>query len=252
LLKRTLILYLALFLTGGCSILRKQGDGNMPVLRGITNNIAWKEVVNQNVTDASFFIARADVDITVKGVNDKFIASIKYLVTGEYLISLRSRSGVEGARIFISRDTVLINDRINRKLYFGSGEEMLLRYGVSPSVIPVIFGDYIYSDIEANIVANCVNGEVRSYQTVGEMDVAYILDCGEQKVISARSGNTKSISMKFSNFINLNEKKVAGEIEFEDIARELKLTMRIRKLESPWEGEIDFIPGSGYEHIPLI
>ena len=224
----------------------------MPVLRGITNNIVWKEVLDQNVTGSSFFIARADVDITVKGVNDKFIASIKYLVTGEYLISLRSRSGVEGARILISRDTVLINDRINRKLYFGSGEEMLLRYGVSPSVIPVIFGDYIHSDIEANIVANCENGEVRSYQSVGGMDISYILDCREQKVISARSGNTKSISIQFSKFINLNEKKVAGEIEFEDIARELKLIMRIRKLESPWEGEIDFIPGSGYEHIPLI
>ena len=244
-------MYMVLFLTGGCSVLRKQESGSNPAVVGESDMILWKEVVNQNVTASNFFISKADVELTGKGVSDKFIASIKYLVTGEYLISLRSRSGVEGARIYISRDTVLINDRINRKLYYGSGEKMSQKYGFSPSVIPVIFGDYITND-SSNEIEKCINGEVKNSQLISGIGIDYTLNCRELKVISARAGDLNTIRLKFSEYLNLNAKKVAGEIEFEDIAREIKLTIRIRKMESPWEGEINFIPGSGYEHIPLI
>ena len=250
-LKRALILYLLLFLAGGCTVLRKQESGSKLAVVGESDMMIWKDVVNQNITTSNFFISKADVELTGKGVSDKFIASIKYLVTGEYLISLRSRSGVEGARIYISRDTVLINDRINRKLYYGSGKKMSNKYGFSPSVIPVILGDYITHD-SLNEMGKCINGEVMNSQLIRGIGIEYTLSCRELKVISARTGDTNSIRLKFSEYLNLNAKKVAGEIEFEDIARDIKLTIRIRKMESPWEGEINFIPGSGYEHIPLI
>jgi hypothetical protein len=235
----------------GCTVLKKQESETAVLYRGATDIITWKDVVRQNITTAGFFISKADVEISGKEGNDKFIASIKYLITGEYLISLRSRSGVEGARILISKDTVLINDRINRKLYYGSDEEMSEKYGFSPSVIPVLLGDYIALDFPQGSIDKCINGEILNSQLISGIGIDYTLNCKEQKVISVTS-NTNTIRIHFSEYLNLNAKKVAGEIEFEDIAREIKLTIRIRKIESPWEGEINFIPGSGYEHIPLI
>ena len=40
------------------------------------------------------------------------MATIKYELPDKYLISIRSKAGIEAARIFITKDTVLINDRI--------------------------------------------------------------------------------------------------------------------------------------------
>jgi hypothetical protein len=250
LFKRALILYLALVLTG-CTVFNKQRSGDAPI-KGRTGTLSWNDVINQNVTATGFFISKADVELSGMGLNDKFVASIKYLVTGEYLISLRSRSGVEGARIYISKDTILINDRINRKLYYSSGVKMVRKYGFSPSAIPVILGDYIVADFRRDSIAKCVDGKLNNYQLVGGTGINYTLSCSEMKVISAQTGNGNTIKLQFSDYLNLNDKKVAGEISFEDIERNIKLLIRIRKIESPWEGQINFIPGSGYEHIPLI
>ena len=102
-----------------------------------------ERIENQNLTKRNFFIQKAEIEILSEEENQKLIASIKFIYPDQYLISLKSKTGIEAARIFITDDTVLINDRINRKLYFGKPAQLKNKYGISPAVLPVVLGDFI-------------------------------------------------------------------------------------------------------------
>ncbi len=242
-------MFIALLLAGGCSVFRKSAPDNISVTAAESSSIIWQEAINQNVTASNFFISKAEVNFSGRGWNEKFICSVKYRLSGEYLISLRNWTGVEGARIYLATDTVLINDRINRKLYFGSGDKLSQKYGISPKLIPVLFGDIVAGEYFRDKTAKCVNGEVINSQILNGTDIEYSINCKNLKVNTATTG---SIRIEFSDYFKLNGKKIPGEIQFEDSVRNIKVTIRIKKIELPWDGEIDFIPGSEYEQIPLI
>ena len=68
---------------------------------------------------------------------------LKFEYPDKYLISIKSRTGIEGARIYISEDTILFNDRINKKMYYGSSLYLKRKYGLTTNFLPLIFGDIV-------------------------------------------------------------------------------------------------------------
>ena len=80
----------------------------------------FESTKNQNITNNGFFIQKAEIEIVTGEGKEKYLASIKFEKPDKYLISVKSRTGIEGARIYISNDSILVNDRINKKLYSGN------------------------------------------------------------------------------------------------------------------------------------
>lgn len=208
---------------------------------------------NQNLHNNSFFIQKADIKIVKGGESENFIASVKYNNGGSYLISLRGKSGIEGARIYITKDTILVNDRINRKLLFGKPGYIERKLGFPIDLLPIVFGDLVSVRKDSDIVPSCVDGILHLEENIRGVNMKYIVDCKKKKIISAvRPGNLNSVlaGLSFDKFINYVNGIFPSEIHINYIDSEIYI--KIVKFETPWKGDIEFIPGNNYEEIELL
>ena len=250
--KQTLILIIVFILGSGCSVLKKAGRSGNLRTNGSNSIILSEQLKSQNITNAGFFITKAELEVSGIDGNEKLICSIKYVYPGTYLISIRNRTGIEAARIFLSNDTVLVNDRINKRLYFGSNKQMIEKYGFNQSVIPLIMGDYLTEDLVSSESEGCIGGLFKKQDSYNGLVINYTIDCSILKVISAAIEKGNSFNLEYSRFMRLDNILIPEEIKIEDLEKMTKIFIRIVRIEYPWNGSIEFIPGSGYEKIPLL
>ena len=252
--KISLILFLFILFMG-CSVTRNGSSKNYGWSNEILSEKIIESIKKQNITSNSFYIQKAEIDISTQNGREKVIGSIKFESPDKYLISIKSRSGIEGTRIFISNDTILVNDRINRKQYFGSPEYLQRKFGVTLSILPVILGDYIMDNLVDNNQTKCLDGKLYIDCISGGIKIKYVIDCKKGKTILAISENRLNyggIEIQYNDFLKVGEILTPGKIEIHDNLRMTKIEIRIRKIESPWNGNIEFIPGNKYELIQLL
>jgi Domain of unknown function (DUF4292) len=251
--KINFILFL-LILSTGCSVIRNGRNRNYGLSDAIVSEKLFESIRKQNITSNSFFIQKAEFLISSKEGAEKLLGSIKFESPDKYLISIKSRTGIEAARIFISDDTILINDRINRKQYYGSTQYLKSKYGITTSVLPIIFGDYITDNLSDN-KAICSDGKLDIIGTVGGIKIKYVIDCKKGKIILAipeNRSNEEGIEIQYSDFFKNENVLSPGKIEIKDFQRETTVDIKIQKIESQWSGKIEFVPGKGYELIRLL
>jgi hypothetical protein len=212
--------------------------------------IAYEDLIRQNISNESFFIEKAEIDFLGDGGIGKLIGSIKFEKPDKYLVSIKSRTGVEILRVFISRDTILANDRINRKLYFESTKYLYSKLGLKGSYIPVIFGDFISDKKGIREMASCIHGFATEYVSTGDMELRYKIQCNSNKVIEAVSNadsNNIEIKFHFDNFKKSGSYLTPFNIEIRNSDNKININFRIRKIVYRWTGSIEFIPGNRYE-----
>jgi hypothetical protein len=238
-----------------CSVIRKRQNIDYGLLNVSETEKTIKSLEEKNVTENNFFIQKAEIDIsTPKGV-EKVIGSIKYEKPGKFLISLKSRTGIEAVRMLISSDTILVNDRINKRLYFGSPDYLKSRYGVSNDFLAVILGDFISDSILDLNNLKCLNGKVELIEESGKMKIKYIIDCKLNKVVFASNDSDSivdKIEVKFDKFRKSDTSLAPERIEINDLSRKTNVVMRIKKVEYLWRGNVEFIPGKNYEQRKLL
>jgi hypothetical protein len=233
-------------LIAGCSVTRnviveKPDNTN----RFTSDNIA-ESVSEQNITNGGFFIEKAEIELNNDKGKEKFIANIKFEAPDKYLISLKSRSGIEGARIYLSKDTILINDRINQIEYYGTSFYLRKKYGFSMSTLPLIFGDLV---VEGNFKNNGNKCEVKG------VDLNYSIDCKKRKVILVNQINNlvqPGVKIKYDRFHIIGYILVPETIELEDYQYNTSIRIKVIKIVKPWNGNLKFVPGKGYELIELV
>jgi len=252
--KITLIICL-LIISSGCSVnrIRKSSEVETSAIKA-RGNIAdiMKE---QNLTNGPFIIQRADIEVIGLDQSEKIITNIKFNSSNEFLISIRGKTGIEIARIFVSSDTILANDRINRKMFCASPEYLKTRYGLSISFLPLLLGDFIGNNLLAKNEKDCYEGFLSNDILVEGVKIRYTVDCDKGKLVSAigeSSLDDVKICFNYSEFFKQNGKWIPGKIEFEDSFRKTKILIEIKKISLPWDGEIEFIPGNRYEINRLI
>jgi len=241
------------FIVTGCSITKKgvNNSSGISVESGNEDIIALIE--KQNLTSSNFFLQKAEVEVIKEGESESFIASIKYDTTGSYLISLRGKSGIEAARIYVTADTVVINDRINRQLLFGKPGYLEKKFRIPLVLFPVVFGDLISGSYKTENVSSCVNGTLNIDRNIQGVGMRYLVDCKKRKIISAsRVGiiNSELAELKFDKFISYGKGFFPSVIHINYM--DSQIYIKIMKLELPWEGRIEFIPGNKYELIELL
>ena len=135
----TLILFITLFISG-CSSLKKSGK---IFIKGGEELIYKEDIIKLNISNNDFDIEKAEIEIVGNNNRQILLANLKYRKEGNYLISIRIAAGFEIARLYLTKDTILINDKIRRKIYTASPDWLNEKYGISVTALPVLFGDYI-------------------------------------------------------------------------------------------------------------
>jgi hypothetical protein len=212
------------------------------------------KVKELNISGYDFTIIKAEIKILKDGAEQNLLAGLKYKSEGIYLLSIKSIAGLEAARVYISKDTVLVNDRIGKKLYFASPSYMQKKYGLDISEIPLIFGDYISSDKNDSLLINCKKGISKTTAKILDERIEYSIECSHRKILSAqieRTGHSGNIGFFFKKFENQNNYVFPREIEIRDTVKNLRIRIVIKKTEFKKIENIDFVPGRNYERVPL-
>ena len=240
-------------LISGCSIIRNSKTTHTRVNR-VTENII-ESVKNQNITNASFFIQKAEIELSNEEGKQKFIATIKFEYPDKYLISIKGRTGIEGARIYITPDTLFANDRINKRLYSGTSLYLSRKFGLTQSFLPLILGDIVLDKTCEDIKEKCSGENLNKNCVVKGVMLNYNIDCKRGKIISASQINNfekQGITIRYEGFISIGDFLIPKKIKFENPEYMTEINIRILKIEIPWSGKVNFVPGKGYELIELL
>jgi hypothetical protein len=209
-----------------------------------------EKIKKNNITENSFFIEKGKISISKSEEVKNFYFSVKFIKPDDYLISIRAVAGIEIARIFLSRDTILVNDRISRKTLYGKASvvEEIVRFPLE--LIKVGMGDIVLiKGIDKNS-KKCFNGRMIFEGYFKGQKIIYVVDCNKQKLISASISNSilnEDVNLYFNKYKRIGSIKVPKKIEINDSIRNVKIFIRIEKIKIPWNGEIEFVPGRGYE-----
>jgi hypothetical protein len=248
---RILIILLVIYVSG-CSTIRKTGRTllNEPDIASTSiNNPEYENLCSDNFT-----IKKAEIQIYSNGENQKLIAFLKYRTPGKYLISIRNKAGIEATRIYLTKDTVMINDRINKKLYTGSSKYLAKKYGVTGNALPLIVGDLVIDKGSTNIDVKCKNGTKNLIGVIDGKKIEYSLNCRFNKPVRTKIFNdndNQGLILNYSDFKKEENKIIAERIIIEDFTEETLITIEIKKIDFKDQEPIVFIPGNKYEKVIL-
>lgn len=239
----------------GCSLFKNTGksvSGN-PILP--TSDNILESVKDLNITNKGFFIQKAEIEVFTQNEKETFLSNIKFEKPDRYLISIRNRAGIEGARIYITTDTLLINDRINKKLYFGTTLYLKRMYGLTQSMLPLIFGDIIFDkNCDANQEKCSENRISLNCSTRGIM-LSYIIDCNKRKTILVNQLDNfinNGVKISYNSFFSVGNIMLPERVQLENPQNGITIKIKIIKVDPLWDGSIKFIPGKGYDLIELV
>lgn len=251
-MQKIIIIFIVALLSS-CAGMRKSGrvaDDNK-IAPGA--EMTAMDLTERNLSSANFYIQKADVEYDDGNMIFNLIATVKFVVPDEYLISLRLRSGIEIARIYVDSDTVMANDRVNRRLYYGKPSSLSLRYGIPFDVLPVVFGDVIGDNSINETTYRCKENQTQLESQVKGVKLIYDIDCSKRKPIYLRQESYAGIGSEISyNSFRKNGNVIFPE-EISILHKESggRISVNIDKIITPWEGSVEFIPGNNYERVEL-
>jgi hypothetical protein len=245
-LQKTVIILIFLSVVA-CAPVRYSGE-RTPVSEESSIESIIEKVRKNNLSEESFFIEKGTVTLEIDKISTRYLFSLKYNKPDKYLLSIKNAAGIEGARVFISKDTILINDRIGKRLLVGKPGDIEKISGFPFYLIDGIFGDLALKEGRASGDAVKVLNSVLI--TRGYYGKAYksLLDPTIGKVSSTSIINTigkEEITLSYSKF-SKSDKRVPGIVELRLVKRNAYAKIRIEKYQTRWEGEIEFIPGKGF------
>lgn len=235
----------------GCSSLKK-AELNEKTGKDLGGSLAG--IIDNNLSNHSFYIQKADITISENNSSTRFFAIIKYKMPDSIMISFRARLGFEAARMLLTKDTLIVSDRINRKTRIGKPEELKNKYGIEPGLIFAVLGDVIVEEKDKNGKIKCNDGSFTDDFRVGERLLSYTVDCRKEKAIATTfKGDKKAGNLKlvFSDFFKLGRIAVPGVINASSDFSNMSATMKIEKAEIDYEGNIGFRSPANYKIIGL-
>jgi hypothetical protein len=247
-LQKIVFIIVLSFLITGCSALKKSA-GKGVFEKSISENGLVDATIGNNLSERNFYISKAEVVASSGGISTKFLASIKFKKPDSMLLVIRSIIGTEVARALLTKDTIMLNDRINKVLLIGRPGIRTLKYGISPDIFFVVLGDLVLNKEQRNKQLLCEDGYSKVSFPLNGKTIDYSIDCRRQKVNEARIEEdvfSGEIKVRIKKFLNLNGFSIPGKIEVSDPDADSGLNIEIDKIEPDWKGKIEFIPGRNY------
>lgn len=207
-----------------------------------------ENVYRNNISEESFQIEKGSLAVNINNTSNKYLFSVRFNKPDIYLISIRNSTGMEGARIFITKDTVLINDRIGKRILYGKPKELEKYSGFPYYMINAIFGDLVLKEVRSKGDALSFFNSVIITQAYYGKAWKSILDPGKGKVISTsviNSNGQDELTFIYSKFSRA-EKHMPLLIEMIDKKNNVNAKIRVEKFRTGSDQEILFVPGKGY------
>jgi len=247
------ILFVVAFLFS-CTVSRTVSRNKTERISAGENGIELNDVISNNITEQAFFIEKAEVEIINQCERKRFFISVKYSLPDSFLISLRSLSGIEAARIFLTEDSILVNDRINKILYQGTQLDAKRKYGFNTEIFPVLLGDLVVEKTGESFTMNSEKEYELIISSNSGNKFEYSVDYRILKVVKAvisRNNKSKPVLIKYDSFRKFSNIVLPSQIYMYNVNGIEEITLKIIKIQAPWKGRIEFIPGSNYEKIEL-
>jgi hypothetical protein len=245
-LHKALIVIILVFFSG-CSPARFN-KGSNPVLTSEGAGEMIEKIIGNNLSEENFFIEKGSVSLNIEEKTSRYYFTLKYRKPDIYLISVRNAAGLEGARIFFSGDTIMINERMGKRVIFGKIEDVERRLGFPFFTLKLAFGDlYIDNKIRINETERFSN-KITVNQNYQNKDLTYFLDLKVQKAEKVSYYDLEKnerIEIIYSKF-DKKEYHFPHLVEIKDEKRKISAKLRIDRVVIPWNGIIEFIPGAGY------
>jgi hypothetical protein len=232
----------------GCSATRENSGRREPVINELKKS-QIESVIDQNISNNGFFIEKGKISSSSAEGRISLFFNMKYNQKGIYLVSLRSITGMEAFRVYLDSDTVLINDRINKEVLTGNPYAFEKIIGIPYELLIVLTGDIFVGKQVDMAEAPCSAGTSLYSGYLRGLLMNYEIDCERKKIsrlILASGIPGKSIIFSYSKFRN-DDKRVPRKIEIIDENRSVRISVKIEKISHPWFGNLEFIPGTGYE-----
>lgn len=207
------------------------------------------QITKNNISGSNYSIDKADLLIKNNGTTSKFIFSLKFEKPDKFLCSIKSVTGIEGARIFLSKDTILINDRINKKLLYGGPETLEKVTGIPWFCVNMALGDLLVNESNDKLKFERYQDELLLVQILRGRIIKSVLDRKNEKIKTVNffsESADKVYTLEYSKYWK-SDLHTPGAIRFNDHKRNIEARIRIRKLTTPWDGKIEFIPGNNYK-----
>lgn len=238
----------AMIISYGCSVSKRAGR-EITALSQIDSKKALQLTEKQNITNSSFFIERGKISTSGEGGRINLLFTMKYTQPGKYLISLKSTTGIEALRVYLTEDTVLINDRIKLVTLYGKPFDFAKIAGLPAALLKVSVGDLFITDKNKEIPQKCIDNSLTITDYFQGLIIKSIIDCkiGKTKNVILTSGIPNELISIFYSKHKQDGYEIPGRIEVNDFRRKVKIVIRIEKYYVPWFGEMIFIPGSGYK-----
>jgi len=224
-------------------------------LKSLNNNEIYSnpeviidETLRNNVSNYGFFIQKGKLDIKNENERTRLIFTVKHLPPDNYLISLRSVTGIEAMRVKLSKDTIIVNDRINREILYGKGEAFERIAGVPIDLLVLAFGDLSGVNIKFKVNNEIKNNTIDVYSNIKDINIISTINCNLKKVKKATVFTNQQGNMLVVNYSDFKRGNtmVPGTIDITNEKGNIRILIKIRKIIIPWHGEIEFIPGNGY------
>lgn len=251
--RKGLIYVASLIIVFGCSGTRNLNSGFEEGRKKDASDVLVK-VLERNLSNSGFFIHKGRIFTSGETGRIGLYFTMKFHPPANYLISIRSRTGIEAFRVYISADTVLVNDRFNKSVLYGNVRDFEKISGLPAALLKVSFGDLFIIDAKLQPDEKCIDNEIKLNEYFMGLTVKSTIDCKNEKV--------KSILLTTGvpdEFITIDYKRARDDshrlpkkVEINDFRRKIRITLSIDKYTSPWIGDVEFIPGTGYTVKPLI
>jgi hypothetical protein len=215
---------------------------------GLTLEDVVNKVKRNNLSEESFYIEKASVYVNINNKAGKYLFSVKFIKPDKFLISIRNTGGIEGARVYLTKDSVQINDRIGKRIIIGKLKDVDRITGFPYALLNTLFGDLVlYEGRQKDDITKFPDSVVIKQGYNGK-ELKSVLDPGIGKVISTtviNENNKVELTISYSRF-GRSDNHIPGVIEVKDSNRNFSAQIKIEKVQPSWKGEIEFIPGKGY------
>ncbi len=246
------VIVLIILIIQGCATNRKlKVRGKVYHESSIKNS----DIVEKNVSLKRFYIQKAVVTITGNQEETKFLTTVKYNPPDSILISVRAKIGYEAARIFLTGDTIIIADRVNRKLRVGNPQLLKKKYGIEPAMLFIVIGDYIQGTESRDKTFKCIDGYSDNNLLIDGRNINYKINCNEGKIAGATfegditSGN---IELEFNDFANFDGLVMPRYISIKNDLSRIKAEIAIEKATGNFQGYVRGLKtGSTYDVIRI-
>ena len=253
-MQKIVLVFSLVFLFSGCSVFNRP-ERNIFTDESVVKSGSGDQYIRErNLTENAFYIKSMDIEYTDGKTESNFEGSIRFEKPDKYLIALRSKTGIELARIFLNGDSIFVLDRLKHIVYKGPLKYVKKNYGFPVELLPVMLGDFVG---KCKIIDERENKEkiVNVKCFMPEVALEYQLDRGKGKVVSSRVetrlGNDVS-TISYEKFKKENGAFFPGKIVMINDARKVSVVLKIRKIQYPWNEKMEFNIGKRYEIIELL